>query len=249
MSNKAYLPTVQTTKSCDDYVCWTRMQAEAGQALDEIIARKEIERFVGKGMFLWGVGNAPAVITTRLAKVKSPIPVIFSIMKGRPRATDVTPGRVLAWRGYVDAHGVERPLPGHSLVTSRGESASGLKKRHFALFCWSEKELKITRGVPFDPSAYRNAGGTGAPVGSSQTTALLKRTSSLLAKTDYEANIRAFLVDSYWVRLTDPIELSNAKISAISSASQVKPSKWTDFVSEIRSGPSIKAPIAQGRLL
>ena len=37
-----------------------RMQAEAGQRLETIIARKEIERQAGEGLFLWGVGSAPS---------------------------------------------------------------------------------------------------------------------------------------------------------------------------------------------
>jgi hypothetical protein len=36
-----------------DIICWTRMQSEAGQGLNEIVARKEVERFSGNSFF-WG---------------------------------------------------------------------------------------------------------------------------------------------------------------------------------------------------
>jgi hypothetical protein len=222
------------------------MQTEAGQQLEAIVARKERERLAGEGLFLWGVGNAPAAITNVLARTKRPTPVIFSVMKSRPRAADVAPSRTVVWRRYIDAHGIERPLPPHVLVTSRGDSNSGRKKRHFALMCWSDRPLHIERGEPFNPSAYRNAGGTGAPVGASQVTALLKRASKASAGTVYESNLRAWLVDSYWVRLTDPLELIAAKIDVIASNLEARTDLWTDFVTELRTGLSI-APMASAQ--
>src|ERR1700730_13554838 len=39
----------------EEFVCWSRMQAEAGQQLEAIIFRKERERQAGGGMFCWGV--------------------------------------------------------------------------------------------------------------------------------------------------------------------------------------------------
>lgn len=35
-----------------EVVCWTRMQAEAGQNINRIIARKEAERRAGGGLYL-----------------------------------------------------------------------------------------------------------------------------------------------------------------------------------------------------
>jgi hypothetical protein len=92
----------------DEYVCWSRMQAEAGQPLETIVARKELERQAGDGVFLWGVGNAPAAVTSLLAKARLPVRAIFSIMKSRPKSIDLAPRRVVIWRRYIDANGVER---------------------------------------------------------------------------------------------------------------------------------------------
>ena len=58
-----------------EYLCWTRMQVEAGQALESIIARKEIERRAGGGLFFWGVGNAPSTAINALARLEIAIPL------------------------------------------------------------------------------------------------------------------------------------------------------------------------------
>lgn len=103
----------------EEYVCWSRMQAEAGQGLAAIVARKEREREAGDGLFFWGVGNAPAVMTNALARLNHPVRVVFSIMKGKPKAEDLRPRQTLVWRKYLDTDGVERDLPPNALITSR----------------------------------------------------------------------------------------------------------------------------------
>ncbi|WP_242415202.1 hypothetical protein [Sphingomonas panni] len=220
----------------DEIVCWSRMQAEAGQALDAIIARKEIERQAGGGYFMWGVGNPPALIARSLARAHVPVRAVFSIMKSRPKAVDAQPSRTVVWRRYLDAEGVERTLPPYALVTSRGDSTRGAKRMHFALMCYSPEPLAIRRGEAFDPNAFRNAGGTGAPVGASQVTALLRRVDADAVVTDYEANISAWLTASYWVRLLDPVELDAGKQKTIASAAAFDAGRWCALVEQIRSG-------------
>ena len=227
------LPNLRKVKSGVEYVCWTRMQAEAGQPLEAIIARKELERQAGGGMFCWGVGNAPAVITNSLARLGHPVLAVFSIMKSKPKSADVKPARIVVWQNYFDAHGAERPLPPHVLVTSRGDSNRGPKERHFALMCWSERPLELERGIPFDPTAFRNAGRSGAPVGASQVTTLLQRTAPSSTNTHYEANLQAWLVGSYWVRLSNPLELSLAALEEI-TACPPSHKNWLGFVNRIR---------------
>lgn len=221
----------------EEYVCWSRMQAEAGQGLAAIIARKEREREAGDGLFFWGVGNAPAVKTNELARLKHPVRVVFSIMKGKPRAEDLRPRQTLVWRKYLDANGVERDLPPNALITSRAETKSATKKRHFALMCFSNAQLRITRGAAFDPRAYRNVGGAGAIVGASQVTALLRRTGPPAATSDYEANLQAQLTGSYWVRLSDPIVLSSDKLSILDEQASLSTGAWLPLVSRLRKGP------------
>jgi hypothetical protein len=225
------------TAAGEEYVCWTRMQAEAGQPLEAIVERKERERRVGQGTFLWGIGNAPALITRFLARTQAPVRAVFSIMKSKPKPMDAAPFRTIAWRGYIDAHGVERPLPSHVLVTSRGDNASGAKRVHYALMCCSEVPLVLRSGNRFDPGAFRNAGRNGARAGASQVTALLRRVKTDHSCGNYEANLTAWLTGSYWVRLTGPTELSPAKQAMIVDATCSDDADWLDVLAKVRDGP------------
>lgn len=220
-----------------DIVCWTRMQAEAGQTLDDIVARKEIERRAGEGVFLWGVGNAPARETAAYARAGVPVSVVFSIMKSKPRPIDHTPASLLLWRRYIDFDGMERELPPQAFVTSRGETRAGGKRAHYALMCASASPLRLQRGVGFDPSAFRNVGPKGGPVGASQVTALLRRVAAS-GPPAYEANLTAGLVGSYWVRLTDPVVIAPADLSWVGEAVRAgSPAQWLRLVADLRAEP------------
>jgi hypothetical protein len=78
--------TFGTDGSPSEILCWSRMQAEAGQELAAIMARKELERLAGDGLFFWGIGNAPSRAVGQLARVGHEIDVVFSVMKSRPKA-------------------------------------------------------------------------------------------------------------------------------------------------------------------
>jgi hypothetical protein len=234
----------------EEYVCWSRMQTEAGQSLEAIIARKELERLTGGGVFVWGVGNAPTAMTNFLARAKIPVKAIFSIMKSRPRLVDCAPTRTVVWRRYIDLQGVRRELPHHVLVTGRGDTPNGIKRSHYALMCRSDTPLTIRRGEPFDPSAFRNVGGKGAPVGASQVTALLRRVRQSASSTDYEANMVADLTASYWVRLVDPVVVDTGKQSLLDAAAKEDIFEWCRVVAMIRTGPSSEdVGTPEGRLL
>lgn len=237
--NASQFPPAASLVTREEYVCWSRMQAEAGQGLSLIVARKERERVAGEGVFFWGVGNAPATISNVLARAGLPIPVVFSVMKSRPKAVDVAPSRVVAWRRFIDERGVERELPKHALITSRADSASGPKRVHYALMCHSPDPLALaSKPRPFDPTAFRNAGGTGAPVGNSQVTALLKRVKCENLPSDYSIDVEARLTGGYWVRLTDPILLDDKKNSLLALLQNATEAEWTELVGNIRHGPT-----------
>lgn len=218
-------------------ICWTRMQAEAGQGLNRIIARKEAERRAGAGLFFWGVGNSPAAATQTLARSGVGVRVVFSVMKGRPKLIDAAPEAVVTWTRYLDCRGVERPLPDHVLVTSRRDSAKGPKRVHAALMCFSKEPLQLRSGIGFDHKAYRNVSGAGAPVGASQVTALLKQVRDQ-EEAAYEVNMQAQLTGSYWVKLTDPVPLP-AHVSS-SLQAPVKADDWMPLVREARSAARIE---------
>jgi hypothetical protein len=81
--------TLNPNEFCDqqadltEILCWTRIQAEAGETLPSIVLRKELERSAGDGIFCWGVGNAPALAVTAFARACRDIDVVFSRMKTR----------------------------------------------------------------------------------------------------------------------------------------------------------------------
>jgi len=184
-------------------ICWTRMQTEAGQDLDNIFARKEVERHAGAGVFFWGVGNPPARAIANLAEASIDVPVIFSVMKSKPKLKDVKPSRVLAWRRFVDLTGTVCSLPAHALVTSRANSRSA----HYALVCKSFRPLAHIEYGTFNPDDWRNLSRQGKPIGPSQVTALLRRVGTTGTGT-YTIAFEAQLTGSYWVKLVDPVEVS-----------------------------------------
>lgn len=212
------------------------MQAEAGQGLELILRRKERERLAGDGRFFWGVGNAPAVITNSLARTQTCVSVVFSKMKSKPKAIDKNPSTTVIWRQYIDHEGKIRPLPENALVTSRGESSLLRKRSHYALECFSAEPLAMNTNMePFDPSAYRNASGTGRPVGASQVTSLLVPAPGHQQnhKTAYSVDMTAVLTGSYWVKLVDPVQLSRSALNLIDRADSDQ-KNWTRFVEEMR---------------
>jgi hypothetical protein len=236
---------MQCTAISDEFVCWSRMQSEAGQELTKILERKENERRVGEGVFFWGVGNAPSIMIPAFARLKREIPIYFSIMKSKPKLADSAPSSVVIWRRYIDLHGAERPLPPFALITSRGNSGSGSQKtRHFALVCRSDRKLELKYGIPFDHHMYRNAGPNGGQIGASQVTALVTRNTSVETTTaQYEVNLEAKLTGSYWVRLTDPLLLSESQVALYNCVDATSSLDWIEFVSNLRQKTSTRAEI------
>lgn len=216
-------------------LCWTRMQAESGQGIEDIILRKELERQAGDGFFCWGIGNAPPRSLGTFAREGNPIDVVFSMMKSRPKAIDVTPKGIVVWRSYYDLDGVEQRLPPNVLVTS-GSKTSG--RSHYALMCHADDGLELTDMGAFDPSAYLNVSEAARPVGASQVTALLRRVSSEVACGGYRINLKASLAKSFWVKLGNPLELASRRRSELEellqSVRQMSVSDWARLVLAMR---------------
>lgn len=194
-----------------EFVCWSRMQAEAGQALSSILMRKELERVSGAGTFFWGVGNPPNRIVRNLAIERQKVDLVLSVMKTQAKRRDVAPTKLVVWRRYIDFNGDERSLPRHVLLTSRGDTASGEKRSHYALMCYAKEPLRLGDYGAFDPNCFRNAGRNAGAVAPSQVTALLKRVAIDDGRGSYRINVRADLTGSYWVKLTDPVCFDGAE--------------------------------------
>lgn len=231
----------------DEYLCWSKMHAEGGQQLAAIISRKEQERRACKGTFFWGVGNAPSSVIGPLARLKYSVPVIFSIMKSKPKPRDTHPTGLLVWRKYFDVDGVVRDLPPGVLVTSRAHTSQKAKTNHFALACYSRTKLRLVRGIAFDPTAYRNV--SGGILGYSQVTALVQKFRAHDAKASYEENLRANLTGSYWVKLADPILLPLEKLRLLENNTFSDDRNWVEIVGSMRKGPSADNPYVQSSCL
>lgn len=218
-------------RASESYLCWTKMQAESGQNLDQIFARKEMERLAGEGVFFWGVGN-PIDFTT--AKAIDSIDIVFSKMLSSPKSEDSNPDGIFVWRKYIDGVGKERDLPSHVLLLSRANTKMGPKKRHYALVCYSDKKLVIGDEGPFDPSAYRNAGVNGGKVGFSQVTSLLTKTAAQQESTKYRINFKARLLPPFLVRLTDPALLEYEDKQLVDDMTIECTADWIELASQIR---------------
>lgn len=186
-----------------DLFCWTKYGTEAGEDIGTILARKEAERSVSGGTFLWGIGNAigPSV-EALLAQTEKP-QVVFTPMRSRPAARDVTPAQVALWhRGFgLDGEPVE--LPGFSCVTSR---ISPNRNYHYALVCRSERPIAVSAsGRPSFASTHLQNLRSGSKVGASQVTSVVRRVACALGllPSNYTVSFTADLVAPYIVRLTD----------------------------------------------
>jgi hypothetical protein len=217
-----------------DPLCWSRMQAEAGQSLERIIIRKELERQANGGIFYWGVGNAPSQAIHSLAEEQADVDVVFSVMKTRPRVVDLSPTEVWIWRAYIDSDGQRKPLPPGTVVTSRGQPGQAARRGHYALVCRSGVPLSVGGNRRFNPNAYRNCGDAGAPVGHSQVTALLRRVTRDRGG-DYRINLRAKLAAGYWVRLADAAMLDADHVKKLNDVdASLALADWHALACELR---------------
>ena len=191
--------------------CWTKMGAEAGQPLEDIVRRKELERQAGGGTFAWGIGNSvgTAIKYAKSAEGITDLETLFTPMRGSAKAIDAQPQAVVIWRDYYASDGRVEPLPGHMLVTSRGHSEAGEAKRgHYALICCSQRSLLAQAGeLALDHRAARNLVSANR-VGASQVTSVVRYRSSEFSEAAYPVLFRARLVDAAFVRLASPVTLS-----------------------------------------
>ena len=185
------------------------MGPEAGQPLEAILRRKELERAAGNGVFAWGIGNSlgKAPIEARHAVPNGEIEVLFTRLKSAPKASDLSPAKLLLWLCYFDEAGRPRPLPEHALVTSRGDEN---KRSHYALICRSEEEIcgSGALGV-IDAACARNLR-TYNPVGASQVTAIVRYCCDAPHSPErlYDVSFRARLEGQGFVRLAAPVALT-----------------------------------------
>jgi hypothetical protein len=154
-----------------DQFCWTRFGTEAGEPIDHIFARKDIERQANGGLFLWGIGNAVGKSIRELLHWNVNPEVLFSPIKSSPRLADSAPPATALWGWGLTLEGERFRLPEHSLVTSRYDPERP-RREHFALVCKCEAIVKSSHEDELTTSELRNLI-PGRPVGASQVTAVV----------------------------------------------------------------------------
>lgn len=193
--------------------CWTKMGTEAGQSLEDILRRKELERQAGDGIFAWGIGNSLGTAPTeaRGASTTGQVEVLFTPMKSAAKAIDSAPDELLLWTSFIAPGNKLMDLPAHALVTSRGGSG---KRAHYALLCSSDCAINDGRDYGIlDAARARNLLSLN-PVGASQVTAVVQydRANGKRGRVEkpYKIAVRAKLTGEGFVRLANPIVLTGA---------------------------------------
>jgi hypothetical protein len=189
------------------YFCWTRFGTEAAQDISQIIERKEEERQIGNGVFLWGIGNAVGPSILELLRVSGCPEVLFSSIKSAPKPIDVNPPAVVAWTDGIGLDGEPFALPEGALVTSRFDPKSP-KLVHYALVCHSEAPLALLpNGASIQFRALRNLV-TQRPLGASQVTAVVEYKDGHPRDSEgYGVAMRARLAAPYFIRFHHAIPI------------------------------------------
>jgi hypothetical protein len=198
------LMTRSSKLSLPDAFVWSRMGVEAGESLEGIVARKERERLACGGVFLWGIGSSIGKAVGSLLRLTNSPEVIFSPILGQPRAVDVRPQATARWTSGIGISGERVALPEAAVVTSRWDPDRPTTPR-YALVCASDTPITLDDlgELPFDGLSNLSSG---APVGASQVTAVVRRAPGEAgsASRRYSVALRARLVAPYVLRLTNP---------------------------------------------
>lgn len=162
-----YPRELMTLKHLPPTFCWTRIGAKFGEDLSTTVLRKEWERRLGGGRFLWGIGQSLGSSVQVAAHRAGSLVALFTPVVSR--APVVNPGRMLLWNAWVDAGGQVRQLPPYSFITSRATLPSGRRReQHYALVCASAAPLGVGTRLRVTPENLRSAV-TGKPLGAAQS--------------------------------------------------------------------------------
>lgn len=229
------------------------MGAEAGQALSDIIRRKDLERECGEGVFGWGIGNSvgPAIKHAKFAEQVPNLEALFTPMKATPKLIDSAPVSIMMWLGFLGDGGHIEALPEHMLITSRGHSGAGEEKRgHYALICRSSEPLAGQPGhQAIDHRAVRNLVSSN-PVGASQVTSVVRYHSSDSHDAAYPVLFRAELIDQAFVRLAIPVVLTGELFELYRAVcASRKPREWKTGIKALKAAAKSRWPHAEQKSL
>jgi hypothetical protein len=192
--------------------CWTRFGTEAGEPVDRILERKELERHANRDIFYWGIGNSVAPGIAELLRRCDRPEVLFSPIKSRPRYVDARPSSIVAWTAGETLFGERIVLPPAVRVTSRVDLS--VPHPHYALVCASQHPLVLADLGHLTFGALRNLL-SGNAVGASQVTAIVRYIDySAAGGLHYPVALRANLVPPYFLRLHDPVTIRQSGLAA-----------------------------------
>lgn len=227
---------IKPSKTVPRVFCWTKMGTEAGQTLEQIVKRKELERLAGEGVFAWGIGNSlGGSYRAALGEMgNQKLDVLFTPMKSQPKQIDVAPPKTVVWTTYIGSDGVEKELPPHIVITSR---SSDKKKSHYALLCHSRDSLTgMAERISFSKDDVCNYV-SGNQVGASQVTSMVKLASNQEPGAgDYQVAFRAKFFEEGFIKLAGAVEV-DARLKSLCQKSQKAedPLEWIELALHIRS--------------
>jgi len=202
--------------------CWSRIGSETGEDLATLVLRKEWERRLGGGRFLWGIGQSLGTSAQMAALRTGSLLALFSPAASRARAPERKREDAVVWNAWIDASGQVRQLPPHAFVTSRATLPSGrAREQHYALVCASLAELSIGSSLKVYPERLRNVS-TGKTPCASQATVVVDRLEPAAEPTGkaYPIALAVELEAPWVVRLAQPTVVKARELAAIHAAAR-----------------------------
>jgi len=202
--------------------CWSRIGSETSEDLATLVLRKEWERRLGGGRFLWGISQSLGSSAQVAALRTGSLLALFSPAASRPRAPERKREDALVWNAWIDASGQVRQLPLHVFVTSRTTWPSGrAREQHHALVCASPTELSIGSNLKVYPDRLRSVS-TGKIPCASQATIVVDRVDRAgeAARRAFPIALTVELEAPYFVRLAQPTLVKARDLAAIHGAAR-----------------------------
>ncbi|AOK32150.1 hypothetical protein WS67_21505 [Burkholderia singularis] len=214
-----------TLKHLPPTFCWTKIGHESGEELPTIVLRKEWERRLGGGRFLWGIGQPLGNSAQIAAHRTGSLIALFSPASSKPRPCPAGKNHEgsLLWNAWIDTNGQVRELPRHAFITSSATLPSGQRRTHYyALVCSSPTELSVGTRLRIHPDRLRHVG-TGKTLGAAQSTAVVDCVERAFAEAlgkSYPLALSVELEAPYFVRLAQPSLLKARDLAEVTKASR-----------------------------
>ncbi|KAF1026742.1 MAG: hypothetical protein GAK40_01199 [Burkholderia plantarii] len=213
---------LMTLKHLPPTFCWTRIGADSAEDLPTTVLRKEWERRLGRGRFLWGIGQSLGESAQAAAHRLGSLVALFTPVASRSRGMERARQDMLLWNAWIDASGQVRQLPSHTFITSRATLPSGRRReQHHALVCASPAPLSIGTRLRVVPDQLRSVA-TGKPLGAAQAAAVVD---CVVSEADsgarsYPVAFAIPLDAPYTVRLAQPTALKARDLARVDKAAR-----------------------------